>query len=105
MIKIAIAKNSPLLLTLALAVMLLAPVQANAASIGLRGATDLWPEVRDALLLLGSASGCGCLITAVVKGIGRDWGEALMYAAGAAALLFVVGHAVGWTTGITGVTL
>lgn len=82
---------------------LVAPV--NAKAVDFSDITNQWSSIKTFLIFIGSAISAGCLIMSIVKFIGRDWGEALMWIAGAAGMGFVVAHAAGWVSSETGSAL
>jgi hypothetical protein len=96
------------LLTLAvfgLVLCLGAPNHANAMTIDFSEITGQWASIKTFAIFAASAIACFMIIMTIVKLIGHDGGEAIMYAAGAAICGFVATHAAGWISSETGATL
>jgi hypothetical protein len=82
-----------------------APNHAHALTIDFSDITGQWASIKTFAIFAASAIACFMIIMTIVKLIGRDWGEAIMYAAGAAICGFVATHAAGWISSETGATL
>ena len=100
-------KNRQLLTltVLGLVLCLGAPNHANAMAIDFSDITGQWASIKTFAIFAASAIACFMIIMTIVKLIGRDWGEAIMYAAGAAICGFVATHAAGRISSETGATL
>ena len=82
-----------------------APNHAHAMAIDFSDITGQWASIKTFAIFAASAIACFMIIMTIVKLIGRDWGEAILYAAGAAICGFVATHAAGWISSETGATL
>jgi small-conductance mechanosensitive channel len=82
-----------------------APHNAHAMAIDFSDITGQWASIKTFAIFAASAIACFMIIMTIVKLIGRDWGEAILYAAGAAICGFVATHAAGWISSETGATL
>ncbi len=67
--------------------------------------TNQWTSIKTFAVFAASACAAFMIIMTIVKLIGRDWGEAIMYAAGAALSAFVATHAAGWISWETGASI
>lgn len=67
--------------------------------------TNQWTSIKTFAVFAASAIAAFMIIMTIVKLIGRDWGEAIMYAAGAALSAFVATHAAGWISSETGASI
>ena len=79
-----------------------------AMSIDFSDITNQWTSIKSFTVSAASAIACFMIIitvVTVVKLVGRDWGEAIMYAAGAALSAFVATHAAGWISWETGASI
>jgi len=92
-------------LFLAVILCLLVSQHAHAMSIDFSDITNQWTSIKTFAIFAASAIACFMIIMTIVKLIGRDWGEAIMYAAGAALSAFVATHAAGWISSETGASI
>jgi cytochrome bd-type quinol oxidase subunit 2 len=84
---------------------LVAPSHAHALSIDFSDITSQWASVKGFAIFAASAIACFMIIMTIIKLVGRDWGEAIMYASGAAICGFVAAHASQWISNETGASL
>jgi hypothetical protein len=82
-----------------------APHHAHAMTIDFSDITNQWTSIKTFAVFAASAIAAFMIIMTIVKLIGRDWGEAIMYAAGAALSAFVATHAAGWISSETGASI
>lgn len=89
---------------MALVMLAAMPVPAHAA-VDFSDITNQWASIKTFLIFLASAICAGCIIMAVIKAIGRDWGEAITFVAVAAISGYLAAHGAGWIGAETGAAI